>query len=400
MKVLIVNHFPLVGSGSGIYVMNIAKSLIKKGHEVCIIMPENTTKIMKIDKVKIHPVFFFREEIIEGQLDFNFPCMDPHPRSSFLFKDMTKNQIEQYEAAFRRAIEEEINEFNPDIIHAQHIWIITGLAVDYKIPVIVTSHGSDIMGYYQTDKYHTYTEKSVKGCKKIIAISKNNKEKINEIYSEYKNKIAEIPNGYNPELFYREEYNKEEVLKFFNINKKYDKIVCFAGRFAKNKGIDILLKSAQIYEQDNILTIIAGDGKEYKSLKLLKEKLKLKNVIFVGDQKQEMLRKIYNISNVSVVPSREEAFGLVALEAIACGTPVIATKQGGMIDFVTEDVGTLIEKDNVEQLANEIKKILNKEKEFDKDYLQNYAKNNYSQEKLMDKLLELYEEVRKNKNAI
>ena len=88
MKILLVNHFPLVGSGSGIYVMNIAKNLEQKGHQVCIIMPENTTKIDVIKNVKIHPVYFLREEKIQGQLSFNFPCMDPHPRSNS-FTDMS-----------------------------------------------------------------------------------------------------------------------------------------------------------------------------------------------------------------------------------------------------------------------------------------------------------------------
>lgn len=119
MRILLINHFPLVGSGSGVYVMNIAKSLEKRGHEACIIMPENTTEIMNIDNVKIHPVFFKRKEIIEGQLDFNFPCMDPHPRSDFLFNNMTELQIEQYEQAFRNAIEEELKEFQPDVIHSR-----------------------------------------------------------------------------------------------------------------------------------------------------------------------------------------------------------------------------------------------------------------------------------------
>lgn len=119
MKILLINHFPLVGSGSGVYVTNIAKGLEKEGHKVCIIMPENATKIMKIENVKIHPVFFKREEEIEGQLDFNFPCMDPHPRSNFLFEDMTELQIKQYETAFRKAIEEEIKEFQPDVIHSR-----------------------------------------------------------------------------------------------------------------------------------------------------------------------------------------------------------------------------------------------------------------------------------------
>lgn len=119
MRILLINHFPLVGSGSGVYVTNIAKSLEKRGHKVCIIMPENTTEIMNIDNVKIHPVFFKRKEIIEGQLDFNFPCMDPHSKSDFLFNNMTELQIEQYKQAFRNAIEEELEEFQPDVIHSR-----------------------------------------------------------------------------------------------------------------------------------------------------------------------------------------------------------------------------------------------------------------------------------------
>ncbi len=119
MKILLINHFPLVGSGSGVYVTNIAKSLEQKGNKVCIIIPENTTEIMDIDNVKIHPVFFKRKELIEGQLDFNFPCMDPHPRSNFLFKNMSEWQMEQYKGAFKKAIEEEIEEFQPDVIHSR-----------------------------------------------------------------------------------------------------------------------------------------------------------------------------------------------------------------------------------------------------------------------------------------
>lgn len=141
--------------------------------------------------------------------------------------------------------------------------------------------------------------------------------------------------------------------------------------------------------------MIAGFGGEYEALNQLKQELGLQNVIFVGDQSHANLRKIYSISDVCVVPSRQEAFGLVALEAIACGTPVIATKQGGMVDFITNEVGRLVERENVDQLAKAIYQVLNGEITFDKEYLQNYAKENYSQEILMDQLLDLYEEVRR-----
>ena len=394
MKILITNHFPLAGSGSGVYVKNIAENLVKKGHEVCIIMPENTTKIEKIENVKIHPVFFKWQETIEGQLEFNFPCMDPHPRSSFLFEDMTNKQIEQYENAFKEAVEQEIKDFNPDIIHAQHIWIISSVLEQYNKPIIITSHGSDIMGYNESEKYHKHVKKAANDCKKIVAISNHNKKEIISNFNECSEKVVTISNGYDKKVFYREECNKRDILKLFNIEKNYDKIVCFAGRLTKNKGIDILLKSAKIYEKENVLTLIVGHGSEYKVLYPLKEELGLKNVIFIGDRTQEELRKIYSISDVCVVPSRKEAFGLVALEAIACGIPVIATKQGGIPDFINNDVGILVEKENVEQLADAVINVLNEEKKFDTNYLQEYARKNYSQEVLMDKLIQLYREIK------
>ena len=93
MKILLVNHFPLQGSGSGVYIANIAKSLEKKGHKTCIITPENTSDFSDIKGIKLHPVFFKYKENIENQQDFNFACFDPHPRSSLMFGDMTEEQI-------------------------------------------------------------------------------------------------------------------------------------------------------------------------------------------------------------------------------------------------------------------------------------------------------------------
>jgi len=394
MKILLINHFPLVGSGSGVYLENIAKNLVEEGHDVCIIMPENTTKIKNLQGIKIHPVYFKRYKKIDGQLEFNFPCFDPHPRSNMNFLDMTEEQVEQYINSFKEVIEQEIKEFKPDVIHAQHIWIISSIAVDYNIPVVITCHGSDIMGYNASERFHKYAYKAAEGCKKIISISHNNKNDIINIFKDQSYKVELMPNGYNPHVFYKEDIDKKEVLKSFGIDKEFEKIVCFAGRLTKNKGIDILLKSAENYEKDNILTLIAGDGQEYEHLYPLKEKLNLKNVYFLGDQNQDSLRKIYNISDICVVPSREEAFGLVALEAIACGVPVIATKVGGIPDIITPEVGILIEKENIQELAQEVNNILNGCKKFDTKYLQEYAKGNYTQESLMNKLLRIYEEVK------
>ena len=110
-----------------------------------------------------------------------------------------------------------------------------------------------------------------------------------------------------------------------------------------------MLKACKIYEDENTLTVIAGNGELFEELNQLKRDLELKNVVFVGNKPHEILREIYNIANVSVVPSRREPFGLVALEAMACGTPVVGTNQGGIPDFLKEEVGTLVEVENVEK---------------------------------------------------
>lgn len=123
------------------------------------------------------------------------------------------------------------------------------------------------------------------------------------------------------------------------------------------------------------------------------EELELKDVIFLGDQTQENLNKLYNISDVLAVPSRVEGFGLVAIEGLACGTPVVATNNGGMTDFVNESVGALVDVEDDVMLEKEISKVLNEERVFDRAELANYAKERYSEEKVIQNLIELYKDV-------
>lgn len=369
MKILLINHFPLEGSGSGVYTKNIAKSLTKRGNEVCIIMPENTKNYNLVEGVKLHPVYFTGKEKIEEALPFNFPCFTTHPRSTTNFYDLNDTELKMYEEAFRKAIKQEIEEFKPDIIHGQHIWILSSIASEFNIPLVVTAHGTDIMGYQKEEKFRSYADRVVEKCKKIITISKD-----------------------NDKLFYRKEYKKEDVLKSLGINKNYEKIVSFVGKLTNFKGIDILLKACKIYEDENTLTVIAGNGELFEELNQLKRDLELKNVVFVGNKPHEILREIYNIANVSVVPSRREPFGLVALEAMACGTPVVGTNQGGIPDFLKEEVGTLVEVENVEQLANAIIDILKDRKKFDREYIAKYVKDNHSQDVLTQELIDVYEQ--------
>lgn len=393
MRILLINHFPLEGSGSGVYTLNTAKSLVKKGHEVSIIMPEVTTKYKRYDNIKLNPVYFFDKEKIEGQLPFNFPCFTTHPKSTNNFFDMTDSDINLYIDTFDKRIKKEIDEFKPDVIHVQHIWILAYVATKYNIPVVITAHGTDIIGHERSNRFHKYTNEAAKKCEKIICISDDNKELVLNNFPFVNDKVMQIKNGYDETIFYKEKYNKKEVLKELGINKDYNKIVCFAGKLTKIKGVDVLLEAAKVYEKKDILTLIAGNGELFDELNSLKDKLGLKNVYFLGNKDHDTLRKIYNISDVSIVPSRFEAFGLVAVEALACGTFVIASNVGGLPGIINNKVGIITKKDDSKMLAKFIDDVLNKKITYDSNSLAKYAYDNYAQTSIIDSLINVYKSV-------
>ena len=393
MRILFINHLPLIGSGSGVYIMNLVKALNKAGHEICIIMPENETKNMELDEFKnykLHPVYFKNEEEIKGQLDFNFPCFTSHPRSSFNFFDMTDEQYKEYCTAFDRAIKTEIKEFKPDIIHSGHIWIISKIACKYNIPVVVTSHGTDIIGFQKGERYRKDAEEVIQKANKIIAVSNDNCKLIKECFPSSKPVV--INAGYDPKKFNIQEFNKKELLEKYGIEYKNEKIVLYAGRLSYLKGVDILLNAAKIYEsKEKIITIIAGNGALRKDLKKLAKELDLKNVYFVGHKSQKALKKLYNIADVFAIPSRQEAFGLVGVEALACGLPVVSTRTGGMKDFVNKKVGVLLKSESEKELADALLYVIKNENNYNKEELSNYIRNLYDQEKILNTLVKLYD---------
>lgn len=390
MKVLLINHFPLTGSGSGVYTYNIGKSLAKLGHEVCVIFPENEL-IEPNNLLKLHPVYF---NGINNGLPFNFPCFTTHPRSTNTFYDLSEKELIDYKNSFKEAIEEEIIKFQPDIIHSGHIWTLSNIAGSYDIPLVITAHGTDLIGFEKSEKFRTDCFEAYEKSESIITISKDNKKLVDNIFDS--NKSILIPNGYDPEVFYPENVDKEKFLRQFGITKSYKNIISFAGKFTKEKGIDTLLKAAKLYENDDTLTILAGDGEIFEQMVELKNKLDIKNLIFIKNQPHNILRQLYNIADISIVPSRKEAFGLVVIEALACGTPVIGTNTGGIKDIINDNVGKLVKVDDEVALANNVLQIL-KNNTFDANYISNYAYNYYSQEQYTQQLIDLYNQIRIDK---
>jgi len=388
-----INHFPLDGSGSGTYTRNIAVHLMKKGHEVCIIMPENTADFGSIPRANIFPVFFSHDEKVRGELPFNFPCFTTHPRSTMTFFDLDDIQLEMYLAAFRRAIKRAIEEFKPDIIHGQHIWLLSWLAIETGIPYVVTAHGTDLMGYQKGDRFRKYADEAALGAKRIITISNDNNKLVRELFPASSDRVVLMQNGYDTERFFPEPISRDQVQKMFDLTLK-KKFVLFVGKLAHFKGVDVLLEAARLYESehpDEIVTVIAGDGELAAPLQKQAKECKLKDVHFMGHLACMQLRNLYSTADVSVVPSRREPFGLVAIEALACGCPVVATNQGGLTDIINEKVGALVDVDDAFGLAAAIQNELYRtDSEERSRYVAKYAVDNYAQDSLIGTLIDIY----------
>lgn len=364
MRVLIMNHFPLEGSGSGVYTYNVAKELVGLGCMVEVIYPEH--------QKTTYPEFLSQvvtfksdspDENGEKDVPFNFPCFTSHPRSNTTFYELSEGQIERYIEVFEAATKEAIERFKPDVIHAQHLWLMPYIASKFNIPYIVTAHGTDLKGFVQDERYHPYALEGALKAARVITISKQVDEEVRKLYGVPAERLELILNGYDQTLFKPTNETLAQFLEARNIPSDYQDAVVFAGKLAEFKGVDVLLNAFAPIEKEHegrTCLIIAGHGDQYDRLMVLKKELDLKHVYFIGHVSQKELVSLYNIGSVSVVPSRSEPFGLVAIEALACGTPVVGTNQGGLPDFITPEIGALVPVEDVKALSQALMDELNR----------------------------------------
>ena len=397
MKILMPNHFPLQGSGSGIYALNVARELLRAGHEVMAIVPEH-------QPVNDYPfetrTIIFRDPDGnaggESRLDFNFPCFTTHPRSTTTFAELSDPQMEAYIQAWRQAIGNAVADFRPDVIHAHHVWVTPYIAAETHVPYVVTCHGTDLLGFAECPRYRPLALAAAKNAHKVIAISRQVKTDVVETYSLPDDRAVLIWNGFGVDHFKLiPDATKAAVLAEHNLPATDGPLISFVGKFTNFKGIDVLLRAAKIYEQHlgGAMTILAGNGQLWNEMHALRDQLALKGVHFLGHQSQDKVARIYNAADVSVVPSRFEAFGLVAIEALACGTPVVATNGGGLPDFINDEVGALVPVDDPDALAAAIiSEIEQNTKQTKGPRANQYAYQNFTWKTQVAMMIDLYGE--------
>ena len=255
-----------------------------------------------------------------------------------------------------------------DLVHS-HYWL-SGVLGGYVqehwgIPHLITFHTlgavkNDIEGVEHEPERRILNEKQlIKSCNCIIASTKTEKEQLVHFYEASPNLIRVIPCGINTDLFYPFDKLKSRQRLEFCQNGP---LLLFVGRFVPSKGLDRLLEAITLLKNNPPVRLMIVGGEDLESTdarkfrKLAKELGIQNQVSFQGRIEQRELPIYYSAADVLVVPSRYESFGLVALESLACGTPVVSTRVGAMESILQEGrTGHLVNSNTTQSLAEGIK---------------------------------------------
>jgi len=257
-----------------------------------------------------------------------------------------------------------------------------------KLPLVFTSHGF----------FHTRDEGFLKFFNKLLL--KRNFKNVDYFtaltskeFGEYgsygvpQEKIFEVPNGIELKNF---KMNSEKVLNF---KKKYGlkgRTILFVGRIHESKGLDSLVKS--IKDIDCKLLIVGRDSGYRKDLEILSKKLGVsEKIIFMGSVSEEDLITAYFSSEVFSLPSRHEGFGIVIIEAMAAGLPLVVSDRGSLPELVKAGKnGFLFKFGDVISLSKHLNNVLNNKnlrKRISKENLRKSQKYDWS------RIVKMYEDI-------
>jgi len=312
--------------GMNIYIREVAERLVGEGVDVDVF-------------TRMHDR---HEEIEESLINFNVVYIKAGEESLdklgfFSHLDTFVNEVDKYSKD---------NNKDYDLIYA-HYWLSGVVALKLKKlwlkPVVTSFHTiqeikQEAFPFNIDNPVREREERSVsKGSDAIVVWSDHEEKFIEEKFKINSRNIEVIPPGVDVDIFKPED--KSESRKIINISQD-EKVILYVGRLERLKGLDTLLEAISLLEQRDINLLVVGglyNLEELSRLKKICRNLDLdQNVHFIGSINRKELKYYYNSSDLCVLPSYYESFGLSALEASACGIPVIASKRGGLSSIVLD----------------------------------------------------------------
>lgn len=369
----------------GSFFLEQARALQQKGHKVTILYCDTYS----IKCVK--DWFTYSEEkseIIEGIQIYRNRCFCP-----------LKHGIEGHREAFAQGIQKLYDQYmkgnKPDIIHA-HCCVWAGYAAmklseQIGIPYVVTEHAT--LFQLHRDEIsagnNAIIQQVYQKAARVICVSRA----FARLIESYRTDIDVVGNVVNCDIFTPPKVSK-------NHNEIRFLTVCYMEEEAQlyKKGMDILIQSWTeiVKENTNVKLVIGGGGKAVQKVVDWTKKYHVTDSVeFLGTLNRQQVVEQMQMCDCFVLPSRYETFGVVYIEAMACGKPVIAVANGGPDDFVKDFNGMLIKPD-VEELTGAINKMIKRLKGYDYYYeeeISGYIKNLFSYDSIAGKLLEVYKSI-------
>ena len=323
---------PLAAPGQGksggmnVYVRQLASALGNMGMEIDIFTREHPDVVNRIEtigpNVRVIHIAAGDTEAHVGELYAHLPAF---------LKQLN---------AFR---EEEGLEY--DVVHSHYwlsSWVGRELSQAMGVPHLVTFHTLGLIkmqsraGEVEQSERPVVEAEVMASADRIIAFSPHERDAMARLYGADAAKVSLVPCGVDLSVF--RPLDQKTVRDRLGLNG--EKILLYVGRVEPLKGLDLLVETAaQMDSEDGVRVIVVGadvnGDREMDRVKLLAKERDLEGQIdFVGQVDHKELPLYYNAADVCVVPSYYESFGLVALESMACGTPVVATRVGGLSTII------------------------------------------------------------------
>ncbi len=251
-----------------------------------------------------------------------------------------------------------------DLIHAHYLFPTSSIALIPHLlrrkPLILTAHGSDVKLGKKNKLIRKFITYSCQRASFVITVSNSLAQEVKKNYKIPSEKIKIINCGVNTEKFVPQE--KRSLRKELNLPQD-NWILIFVGNLIPIKGLDILIEAffQIVKERNKVLLIIIGKGQMEKEISKRIDEFKLKGKVkLAGFKPHNELPKWLGASDILILPSLEEGFGLVALEAMSCGLPVVASQVGGLREFIeNEKDGFLVKPGNSKEIAEKVKLLIN-----------------------------------------
>lgn len=358
-------------SSNGIFFTEQAKALQEKGNDVVIAIVDVLnypykckTKKYRIIKEKRHGIDVYRI-VVPSFFTGHFPCV------------FFSYYAHYYKKLYRALLSEG---FVFDIIYAHSFWhagyIATILKNKYHIPLIVQEHRSMIINGGFSKRVNTFLKKTVEKADLFFCVSSVLRDKI-YTRTGLKDGIELLPNMVSDLFKFKPLMNS--VFTF-----------SFIGTLDENKRVIQLIRCFEtlLKRYPDINLKIAGDGplKEQITMLINDSNLLSKTVSFLGPISRNSVYDLLANTNVLILPSAFETFGVVCIEAMAVGRPVICTKNGS-VDYINEDNGILIDVDSDYQLIQAMEKTIKYYPKYNLRSISDSCLNHYSSTVVISKLI-------------